>query len=103
MNWEDCKPKRTIGALSPLNMVEFAAMEFYRIAPPGVLCLYMNVGLNKFSAADVERVFKPVEKLVEQMIARKADIIVQSGVPLPILIGVQAHNTLMERIAKASG
>ena len=103
MDWEDCKPKRTIGTLSPLNMVEFAAMAFYRIAPPGVLCLYLNVGLEKFSAEDVERVFKPVEKLVEQMIARKADIIVQSGVPLPILIGVQAHNTLMERIAKASG
>ena len=44
MNWEDSKPQRTIGVLTPLNMVEYSAMEFYRIAPPGVMALYMNVG-----------------------------------------------------------
>ena len=103
MNWEDSKPARVIGTLSPLNMVEFSAMEFYRIAPPGVMALYMNVGVEKFSAEDVERAFKPAESMVEQMVAREADIIVQSGVPLPILIGVAAHDKLMERIAKASG
>ena len=103
MNWEDGKPKRVIGTLSPLNMVEFSALEFYRIAPPGVMALYMNVGVEKFSAEDVERAFEPVEAMVEQMVAREADIIVQSGVPLPILLGVAAHDRLMERIAKAAG
>lgn len=103
MDWEDSKPKRVIGTLAPLNMVEYLAMEFYRIAPPGVMALYMNVGVEKFSAEDVERAFKPVEAMVGQMVAREADIIVQSGVPLPILLGVAAHDRLMERIAKASG
>jgi maleate cis-trans isomerase len=103
MNWEDSKPQRTIGVLTPLNMVEYSAMEFYRIAPQGVMAIYMNVGVEKFSAEDVERAFKPVEGMVKQMAKRECDIIVQSGVPLPILIGLAAHDKLMERIAKASG
>jgi maleate cis-trans isomerase len=103
MNWEDSKPKRVIGTLTPLNMVEFIALEFYRIAPPGAMAFYMNMGVEKFSAEDVERAFKPVESMVETMVSRECDIIVQSGVPLPILIGVAAHDKLMDRIAKASG
>ena len=100
MNWDKVIPKRVIGTLSPLSMTEYSAMEFYRIAPKDVLCLYISVGLEKFSPEDVERVFKPVEKLVDQLLQRDADIIVQSGVPLPILIGVAAHDKLMERIQK---
>jgi maleate isomerase len=100
MNWDDVMPHRVIGTLSPLSQTEYSAMEFYRIAPKDVLCLYVQVGLQKFSAEDVHRVFKPVEKLVDQLLQRNSDIIVQSGVPLPILIGVKAHDELMDRIQK---
>jgi maleate cis-trans isomerase len=101
--WEKNIPKRRIGTLAPLAQIEYAPYEFYRLVPPsrGVMTIYVSVGLEKFSAKDVNRVFKPVEKMCKELAQRECDIIVQSGVPLPILIGVKAHDRLMKRIAKA--
>lgn len=100
-SWNKYIPKRRIGTLSPLDLIESAASEFYKLAPPDVISIYVSVGLKKFSAKDVERVFKPVEKMCKDLAARQCDIIIQSGVPLPILIGVKAHDKLMARIARA--
>lgn len=101
--WKNRLPKRTIGTLTPLGATENAAYEFYRITPKNVMNVYLPVGLKKFSAADVERVFAPIDGMIEFLLDRNVDIIVQSGVPLPILIGVEAHDRLMDHIAKKSG
>ena len=101
--WEQHLPKRRLGNLSPLPLIENSAYEFYRMAPERVMQIYVSVGLEKFSAADVNRVFKPVEKMTKQLVARGCDIIIQGGVPLPILIGTKAHDRLMNKIAKVSG
>ena len=100
--WDHCTPKRRLGTLSPLSATENGAYEFYRIAPRDVMNIYLPVGLKSFSAKDVERVFEPLDRLVEQLISRGADIIIQSGVPLPILIGVEAQAKLLDHIAKKS-
>ena len=97
--FEDLVPKLKIGALKPLSVVDNAAYEFYRIAPPGVMLVMIPVGLEKFSAADVERVFAPVDKMCDQLMERGVDLIMQSGVPLPLLIGVEAHDRLLDHIA----
>jgi maleate cis-trans isomerase len=101
--WEEHIPEKKIGTLAPLSAVENSAYEFYRIAPKDVMCIYLPVGLKKFKAEDVDRVFEPIDKLIEALVDRDVDIIVQSGVPLPILIGVEAHNRLMDHIAIKSG
>lgn len=101
--WEKYTPKRRIGILSPLTLIENGAYEFYRIAPKDVMAIYLPVGLAAFTAKDVERVYKPLEKMVASLMARNCDTIVQSGTPLPILIGVKAHDKLMRRLEKASG
>jgi maleate isomerase len=101
--FEEFMPKVKIGALKPLPIIDNAAYEFYRIAPPGVMLVMIPVGLGEFSKEDVERVFAPIDKLVDQLMERGVDIIMQSGVPLPLLIGVEAHDRLIERIAKRSG
>jgi len=101
--WEESMPVKRIGTLSPLSAVENAAYEFYRIAPKDVMSIYLPVGLQKFSAADVERVFGPIDNLIGVLLDRDVDIIVQSGVPLPLLIGIEAHNRFMEHIAAKSG
>jgi len=100
---EEFLPKVKIGALKPLAIVDNAAYEFYRIAPPGVMLVMIPIGLEKFSKEDVERVFAPLDSYVDQLMERGVDIIMQSGVPLPILIGVEAHDRLLDRIAKHSG
>ena len=101
--FEEFMPKVKIGALKPLSVIDNSAYEFYRIAPPGVMLVMIPVGLGEFSKEDVERVFAPIDKLVDQLMERGVDIVMQSGVPLPLLIGVEAHDRLMERIAKRSG
>jgi maleate cis-trans isomerase len=101
--FEEFMPKVKIGALKPLPIIDNAAYEFYRIAPPGVMLVMIPVGLGEFSKADVERVFAPIDKLVDQLMERGVDIIMQSGVPLPLLIGVEAHDRLLDRIAQRCG
>jgi maleate cis-trans isomerase len=101
--FEEFLPKVKIGALKPLAVIDNAAYEFYRIAPPGVMLVMIPVGLEDFSKQDVERVFAPIDALVDQLMERGVDIIMQSGVPLPLLIGVEAHDRLLDRIARRSG
>src|SRR5438876_307939 len=62
----------------------------------------LAVGLAKFSRADVERVFAPIDVLVDQLMEREVDLIMQSGVPLPLLLGIEGHDRLIDRIAKRS-
>src|SRR4051812_26848450 len=101
--FEEFMPKVKIGALKPLAVIDNAAYEFYRIAPPGVMLAMIRAGLGEFSKQDVERVFEPVDKLVDQLMERGCHILMQSGVPLPLLIGVEAHDRLIDRIAKRGG
>jgi maleate cis-trans isomerase len=101
--FEDTLPKLKIGALKPLSVVDNSAYEFYRIAPPGVMLVMIPVGLGKFSKDDVERVFAPIDGYVDQLMERGCDLIMQSGVPLPLLLGIEGHDRLIERIAKRSG
>src|SRR5258705_588010 len=101
--FEDAVPRLKIGALKPLSVVDNSAYEFYRIAPPGVMLVMIPVGLGEFSKDDVERVFAPIDGYVDQLMERGVDLIMQSGVPLPLLIGLEAHDRLMERIEKRSG
>ena len=96
-------PKLKIGALKPLAVIDLSAYEFYRLAPPGVMLIMIGAGLGKFTKDDVERVFAPIDGYMDQLVERGADLVMQSGVPLPLLIGVEAHDRLIERMAKRSG
>src|SRR5262245_34675964 len=101
--FEDAVPRLKIGVLKPLSVVDNSAYEFYRIAPPGVMLVMIPVGLEKFSKDDVKRVFAPLDGYVDQLMERGVDLIMQSGVPLPLLLGIEAHDRLIERIEKRSG
>jgi maleate cis-trans isomerase len=101
--FEQFVPKLKIGTLKPLSVIDLSAYEFYRLAPPGVMLIMIGVGLGKFSKEDVERVFAPLETYMDQLVERGADLVMQSGVPLPLLLGVEGHDRLIERMAKRSG
>src|SRR2546423_3552866 len=96
-------PKVKMGALKPLAVIDLSAYEFYRLAPPGVMLIMIGAGLGKFSKDDVERVFAPIDSYMDQLVERGADLVMQSGMPLPLLLGVEAHDRLIERMAKRSG
>jgi maleate cis-trans isomerase len=101
--FEDDLPKRRLGILCPLAVIDAAAYEFYRLAPPGVMSVMTSIGFTEYSAADVERVFAPLDALVDTLLARGIDMIMQSGVPLPLLIGIEAHDRVIERLARRTG
>ncbi len=101
--FEDYMPKHKIGCLSPLAVVENAAYEFYRLAPRGLMLVLVPVGLAEFSRQDVERVFAPLDSYLDMLKERGVDLVMQNGVPLPLLIGIEAHDRMIDHMAKYSG
>jgi maleate cis-trans isomerase len=97
--FEDDLPKRKIGVLTPLPVVDNGAYEFYRLVKDRIMLVMIPVGLSEFTANDVERVFAPVDSYLDKLMERRVDIVVQSGVPLPALIGVAAHDRLLAHMA----
>ncbi len=101
--WDDVIPKRKLGLISPLSIIDASAYEFYQLAPPGVMAVMTGLGLTEFSAQDVERIFAPLDALADAMMVRGIDAIVQSGAPLPLLIGVEAHDRVVAQLARRTG
>jgi maleate cis-trans isomerase len=102
--FESHLPKHKVGVLLPLSIIDNAAYEFYRLAPPGIMQVMIPIGLSEFSADDVERaLFKPLAANLDKLMERGIEVVVQSGTPLPILIGVVAHDRMIEFMAKHTG
>ena len=101
--FESDLPNKKIGILSPLPVIDNGAYEFYRLAPGRFMLVMIPVGLKEFTGKEVERVFAPVDSHLDKLKDRRVDIVVQSGVPLPALIGVEAHDRLVAHIAAYTG
>jgi maleate isomerase len=101
--FEDDLPKRKIGVLSPLPIIDNGAYEFYRLVKDRVMLVLIPVGLAEFTDKDVERVFAPMDSYLDKLMERRVDIVVQSGVPLPALIGVAAHDRLLAHMERYTG
>lgn len=92
-------PKHKIGMLQPLSVIDNTPYEFYRLAPPRVMLVMIPVGLSEFSKGDVERVFAPLDGYLDRLMERGIDLVVQNGVPLPLLIGLDAHDRMLAHMA----
>ena len=102
--FESYIPKHKVGALLPLAIVDNAAYEFYRLAPKGIMLVMIPIGLAEFSPADVERaLFKPLASNLDKLMERGVNMVVQSGTPLPILIGVKEHDRMIEFMTRHTG
>ncbi len=96
-------PKRKIGMLLPLPVVETATYEFYRIVRDPIILVHTAGSISEFSTPDIERVIAAFDADVEKLVRREVDIIVQAGVPLPTIIGVEAHDRVIAHIARVAG
>lgn len=101
--FEDFVPKKKIGVMTPLPVIENAAYEFYRLVPRDIMLVMVPLGVREFTAKDVERVFEPVDGILDMMMGRGIDIVTQTGVPLPLLIGIEAHDRLLAHMAAHTG
>ena len=101
--FEEFIPKRKIGVLSPRSVIDNQPREFYRLAPPGIMLVMVPSGLREFSREDVERVFASLDERLEMLMDRGIDLVMQAGVPLPILIGTEAHDRLIAHMEEKTG
>ena len=97
--FDDDLPMRKIGVLTPLPVIDNGAYEFYRLVKDRIMLVMIPVGLAEFTDKDVQRVFAPIDTYLEKLMERRVDIVMQSGVPLPALIGVAAHDRLVAHMA----
>jgi maleate cis-trans isomerase len=96
--FEDYVPHKKIGVLSPLAVIDNSPYEFYQLIPRGIMMVTVPLGLQEFTATDVERVFKPLDQQLDLLMERGVDIVQQAGVPLPILMGPEALKRLLAHI-----
>jgi len=96
-------PKKRIGYLFPLTIIDNVAYQFYRFIPQDMMLLLLPVGIRGFTLEDVERAFAPLEEYVSMLVKQETDIIVQGGVPPAVIMGIERHDDLLARIEKASG
>jgi len=101
--FEDYMPNRRIGTLCPLAVIDNHAYEFYQLVPSRVMLVMVPLGLQQFTAQDVERVFEHIDERIDMLMERGIDIILQAGVPLPILIGSEALARLLDHIERKTG
>src|SRR5215831_15384174 len=101
--FDEFNPKLKIGCLQPGAVIDNQPYEFYRLAPRGVMLVMVGVGLKEFSSQDVERVFAPLDHYLDQLIGRGVNLLIQNGVPLPILIGTEAHDRMIAHMGRYAG
>jgi maleate cis-trans isomerase len=101
--YEDLMPEHSIGVLSPRSIVENLPYQFYRMAPPSVILVMTAMGLREFSSKDIKRIAEGLDEKLDLLMQRGVEIIVASGVPLPILLGIEGHDRLLAHIESYTG
>src|SRR3954451_18675955 len=101
--FDEFNPKLKDGCLQPGAVVDNHPYEFYRLVPHGVMLVMVGVGLKEFSSHDVERVFTPLDGYLDQLMERGVNLVIQNGVPLPILIGMEAHDRMITHMGQYTG
>jgi maleate cis-trans isomerase len=61
------------------------------------MLVMIGVGLHEFSRR--RRTYFPLERYLDQLMERGVDLVIQNGVPLPILIGIEAHDRMVAHMA----
>ena len=96
-------PKRKVGMLLPLPIVENVAYEFYQIVRDDVILVLSPGSISEFSLSNIEQVIAAFDADIERLVERGVDMIIQAGVPLATLIGLEEHDRMVAHIAKRSG
>ena len=99
----DDRSERKIGILAPRTVIEYQPYEFYRLAPSGVVLTMVACGLEEYSLEEVDRVFEPLDRMLDRLLDREIELVVQTGVPLPLLLGFEGYAAVMDHIRRYTG
>lgn len=95
-------PRKKIGELAPTQTVSGYEWYYFSI-PRGVSTVSIPVGMEEFTPQEIKRVFGPIEDYARRLAKHNVDLIVQSGVPLPTVLGPDFLDELLGRIKEATG
>jgi maleate cis-trans isomerase len=73
--------------------------EFYLMAPAGVQMILTSYGVPELSSAGYASAIAGIEAPVRRLMARRADVLVQAGVPPTVTAGWGSEDKLRDRIA----
>ena len=67
------------------------------------MMVMVSLGLQDFTRGDVERVFASVDEQLKLLLERGIDIVLQEGVPLPIIVGTDFLDRLLAHMEEKAG
>lgn len=88
-----------IGLLQPGAVSDNNPFEFYLMAPPGVQMILTSYGVPELSTAGYAQAIAGIESPIRRLISRKADVLVQAGVPPTVTAGWGSEDELRARVA----
>lgn len=97
------RSKGCIGFVVPPRCNETVIEEALSIRPPGLAWCFASLGMPEFGETDFTAALAVVEEAVRQLVERRVDLIVYSGVPLTAQQGSDYHNLLERRLRERAG
>ena len=71
---EEFLPKKKIGYIYPLRVVDYSAYQFYQLIPRTMLVI-LPIDLKEFTSEHVERAFSRLEESLAMFVERQVDMI----------------------------
>jgi len=91
-------PRHAIGVLSPLAGADTMPYGMYRLLGPEFMVISVSLALASFRPEDIDRAVAAIEPQVGHLVARGADLILQSGTPLALSLGPAGLEQLLARV-----
>jgi maleate cis-trans isomerase len=89
-----------IGMVFPSTVADTNVHEFYLMAPEGVELIITGLGLAGLNQEQYDRALGNVEDRVRLIVARRADVVLQAGVPPIVTHGWGFEDTVLAQVAR---
>src|SRR5258705_6510044 len=96
-------PRYAIGTLSPVGGVDTMPHGMYRLLGPDFIVISVSLALQSFRPEDLDRAVAAIEPQADHLVARGADLILQSGTPLALSLGPNELERLLSRLRERCG
>jgi maleate cis-trans isomerase len=91
-------PRYAIGTLSPVGGIDTMPYGMYRLLGPDFIVISVSLALQSFRPEDLDRAVAAIEPQADHLVARGADLILQSGTPLALSLGPKELERLLSRL-----
>jgi maleate cis-trans isomerase len=96
-------PRYAIGTLSPVGGIDTMPHGMYRLLGPDFIVISVSLALQSFRPEDLDRAVAAIEPQADHLVARGADLILQSGTPLALSLGPKELERLLSRLRERCG